>query len=79
MHKQPLQYLYAVGMDELDVWLACKYCRFNHDFEDNFALAAAERAKADYLVTSNQDLLHKATVAALSPENMCRLLETLAS
>ena len=64
----------AVGLDESDVWLARKYRSFNHDFEDNFVLAAAERAHADYLVTSDKDLLRKATVAALSPEDMLSYL-----
>ena len=64
----------AVGLDQSDVWLARKYRSFNSDFEDNFVLAAAERAQADFLVTSNKQLLTKATVAALSPANMLALL-----
>ena len=68
----------AVGLDESDIWLARKYRRFNGDFEDNFVLAAAERAQVDYLVTSDQKLLRKATVAALSPADMLSLLEARA-
>ena len=34
----------AVGMDNGDVWLARKYRALHGDFEDNFVLAAAERA-----------------------------------
>ena len=45
------------------------------DFEDNFILAAAERAKVDFLVTSDQSLLRKATVAALSPQDMLAVLK----
>lgn len=67
----------AVGVDEADVWLARKYRSFNGDFEDNFVLAAAERASADYLVTSDSQLLRKATVAALAPADMLALLRAL--
>lgn len=68
----------AVGHDESNVWLARKYYRFSHDLEDNFILAAAERAKADYLITSDKGLLGKATVAALTPKDMHSLLEARA-
>ena len=64
----------AVGMDGSDVWLARKYRALHGDLEDNFVLAAAERADADFLVTSDQQLLRKATVAALSPKDMLALL-----
>ena len=64
----------AVGMDNGDVWLARKYRTLHNDFEDNFILAAAERANADFLVTSDKQLLLKATVAALSPKDMLALL-----
>ena len=56
----------AVGADSSDVWLARKYQRINEDFEDCMVLAAAQRAKADYLVTSDEALLRHAPVAALS-------------
>lgn len=68
----------SVGSTQGDVWLARKYKRLNHDLEDNIVLAAAERAKVDYLVTSDQQLLKKATVAALSPEDMLALLDARA-
>lgn len=64
----------AVGMDNSDVWLARKYRALNDDFEDNFVLAAAERANADFIVTNDRQLLRKATVAALSPKDMLALL-----
>ena len=64
----------AVGMDGSDVWLARKYRALHGDFEDNFVLAAAERADADFLVTSDRRLLRKATVAALSPKDLLALL-----
>ena len=56
----------AVGADSSDVWLARKYQRVHADFEDCLVLAAAQRSKADYLVTSDEALLCHAPVAALS-------------
>ncbi len=56
----------AVGMDVSDIWLAQKYQRIHEDFEDCLVLAAAQRAKADCLVTSDETLLRHAPVAALS-------------
>ena len=39
---------------------------------------AAERAHEDYLVTSDKQLIQKATVPALTPADMTALLETRA-
>jgi hypothetical protein len=47
----------------------------NEDLEDNFVLAAFERAHVDYLVTSDCQLRQKATVPALAPKDMTALLE----
>ena len=66
----------AVGVDQSDIWLARKYRTFNSDFEDNLILAAAKRASADFIVTSDQALLTKATVAALTPQDMLNFLQT---
>lgn len=66
----------AVGADEGDVWLARKYKPLNADLENNMVLAAAQRAHADYLVTSDMELIQKATVAALTAANMLAVLET---
>ena len=41
----------AVGIDESDLWLACKYKAVNTDLENNVVIAAAHRCEADYLVT----------------------------
>ena len=68
----------SAGSAQVDMWLARKYKKLNRDFEDDVILAAAERAKVDYLVTSDQQLLKKATVAALSPEDMLALLDARA-
>ncbi|MDO4890504.1 MAG: PIN domain-containing protein [Coriobacteriaceae bacterium] len=64
----------AVGIDEPDIWLAGKYRQFNSDFEDNLVLAAAERIHADYLVTSDEQLMRHASIAALAPKHMTDLL-----
>lgn len=68
----------AIGADESDVWLASKYRAITGDLEDNLVLAAAERAKANYLVTSDQNLIAHSTVATLTPEDMTRVLEAKA-
>ena len=65
----------AVGVDESDIWLACKYRTLSGDLEDNVVIAAAQRAKADHLVTLDQALVRKAPVSALSPQDMTTLLE----
>ena len=64
----------AVGADSSDVWLARKYRRIHADFENCMVLAAAQRAKADYLVTSDEALLRHAPVAALSVEDFLALV-----
>lgn len=64
----------AVGADSSDVWLARKYRRIHADFEDCMVLAAAQRAKADYLVTSDEALLRHAPVAALSVDDFLALV-----
>lgn len=65
----------AVGMDESDLWLACKYRTLTWDLEDNVVLAAAQRAEVDYLVTNDWALIQRATVPALTPEDMTKVLE----
>ena len=64
----------AVGADEGDVWLARKYRKLNGDLGDNMVLAAAQRAGADYIVTSDQGLIRRATTAALTPRDMLAVL-----
>jgi predicted nucleic acid-binding protein len=75
MRRQSLRVCNCSWLDNSDVWLARKYRTLHDDFEDNFILAAAERAKVDFLVTSDQSLLRKATVAALSPQDMLAVLK----
>ena len=67
----------AVGADNADVWLAIKYRHLHRDFEDNFVLAAAQRAKADLILTTNEALMRHAPVACLAPEGLVALLEAL--
>lgn len=63
-----------VGADVSDVWVAQHLRDIHGDFEDDMVLAAAERARVDYLVTSDQRLIQKATVAALAPQDMLAVL-----
>ena len=70
----------AVGADNSDVWLASKWESLHGDIEDNLVLAAAKRAQADYVVTSDRKLLSHAAlagVAAVSPEDMLAVLQKL--
>lgn len=67
----------AVGADESDAWLACKYRKLNWDLEDNMVLAAAKRSEADYLVTSDRALIGKANVVAMTPADMTTLLSAM--
>lgn len=69
----------AVGADNSDVWLACKSEYAHDDVEDNLVLAAAQRSKADCLVTRDRALLEHAPlacVAAVSPEDALNMLES---
>lgn len=54
----------GVACDSSDIWLAQKYCTQHSDFEDNFIVTAAQRAKADYLVTNDEKLLRHCPVAS---------------
>lgn len=67
----------AVGCDQSDVWLARKTRRLHADFEDDLVLAAAQRAGADLLVTSDEQLRRHAPVAALSVPDALTYLQTL--
>ncbi len=60
---------------QADIWYAEKLRGVHDDFEDNLVLAAAERVKATYLVTSDEQLLKHATVATLTPERALAALK----
>lgn len=64
----------AVGVDESDLWLACKYKALDSDLEDNVILAAAQRCNADHLVTFDEVLIRRAPVSAMLPEDVIKLL-----
>lgn len=64
----------AVGMDASDVWVAQKYRSIHCDIEDNLVIAAAQRANADVLVTTDLDLIRHAPVVAMTPKDTLGLL-----
>lgn len=66
----------AIGVDHSDVKLACKLRDTQDDLEDDFVLAACQRAKADYLVTSDKDLLGHSFIEAHTPADMLDLIRT---
>ena len=66
---------FAASIGQADVWYAAKLRSVHEDFEDNLVLAAAERVRATYLVTSDEQLLRHATVAALTPEKALAALK----
>ena len=59
---------------DTNVWFARKYQRIHEDFEDCLVLAAAQRAKADLLVTNDEALLRHAPVVALSVNDFLTLV-----
>lgn len=66
----------AVGVDQSDMWLMQKYYRIHPDIEDDLIMAAAIRARADYLITNDKQLLQHAVVPVLTPEDFLRLVKT---
>lgn len=67
----------AVGCDQFDVIRARKGRRLHNDYEDNLVVAAAQRAKADLLVTNDQLLLKHSPVATLCVTDALAYAETL--
>lgn len=65
----------AVGLDMADVWVATKQRHLHRDYEDNLIVAAAMRAKVDVLVTNDKKLLRHSMVLAMTPDDLCTLLE----
>lgn len=57
----------AVGADEADLWRASKMRGVHGDLEDNLIRAAAERARADLIVTWDRGLLSKALMPTVTP------------
>ena len=71
------QEAFAVGTDESDVWLACKYRRVHDDFEDDLLIAAAQRSQADYLVTNDEQHIRHSPVPTLSSRDALEVLRML--
>lgn len=69
----------AVGCDLSDIWLARKQRPLHADYEDNLVVAAAQRAKADLFVTSDERLLRHCPVAALDVPDAIAALRMRAS
>ena len=67
----------VVGSDAADAHIALKLKNVHFDYEDNLVVAAALRAKARYLVTSDQQLIAHCPVAAVTPEDALFFLENL--
>ena len=66
---------FAVSIGQADVWYAAKMRPVHGDFEDNLVLAAADQAKATFLVTNDQQLITHAPVAALTPGDALKALQ----
>lgn len=67
----------AVAADSSDLWLARHFRSIHNDFEDNLVIAAAQRASANYIVTTDRMLIAHSPVAAKTPDEMIQLFETL--
>lgn len=63
-----------VGADVSDFWLARKYRSVHTDLEDNFVLAAADRSQAGYLITSDEALLKKSSIPALTAHDFLQMV-----
>ena len=63
-----------VGADVSDFWLARKYRSVHADLEDNLVLAAAERSRAGYLITSDEALLKKSSIPALTAHDFLQMV-----
>ena len=63
-----------VSMGQGDLWVALKYRELHNDLEDDLVIAVAQRVGADYLVTSDKQLIAKSLVPALTPEDMLVVL-----
>lgn len=72
---QMTQIATAVPCDMSDVWVARNLQPIHADFEDNLVIAAARRAKADFLVTDDKKLLGHAPLAAKTPAQMRAIIE----
>lgn len=65
-----------VPVEVHDLALAAKYRDVHNDLEDDLVIAAALRAKANYLVTNDRALIRRSPVTALTPQAMLLALKT---
>ena len=63
-----------VGADVSDFWRARKYRSVHADLEDNLVLAAVDRSQAGYLVTSDEALLRKSSMPALTAHDFLQMV-----
>lgn len=68
-----------IAMDAADVWMARKLRAVHNDLEDNLVIAAAKRANADFIVTSDARLLQNPHVRALTAADMLTHLQVFCS
>ena len=66
-----------VASSHNDARMALKLCNVHSDYEDNVVVAAALRAKADFLVTDDEALRQHAPIAAYSAEDALKCLQAL--
>lgn len=66
-----------IPADTSDFVTARYYHQVHPDLEDDLILAAAQRARVNYLVTRDEKLLRHAPVAAITPDDMYTLLRSL--
>lgn len=66
----------AIPVDTHDVALACHYRDSHDDLEDDLVLAACQRARATYLVSSDEALAAHAPIACKTPQEMLELLRS---
>ena len=64
----------TVGMDVSDIRIARVHQKLHADYEDTLVYAAAQRSKADLLVSSDKDMVRHAPVPALILEDVLTLL-----
>lgn len=62
-----------IAVDYSDAWLAAKLKDVHNDFEDNLIVAAFKRANADYLVTTDQQLLKHFPECTITPQDAVAL------
>ncbi len=64
-----------VGADCSDAWVALKWRNLDGDLEDNLVRAAAQRSKADLVVTWDKGMLSKAVVPTVTPTDALTVME----